>query len=317
MAQQSRIVRRATRAASALLCCWLFAACHPAPARAQLLMKEPPEELRVLDRVQKPGERIRLDLRFTDSRGRGTTLAKYFNQGKPVVLSLVYYDCPMICPLTMERLQDRLNAVPFIAGEDFYSLVVSFDHTNTTQQAATNKRLWHAGYKYDGKPGVEEGWEFFTSDINSVAMLAADVGFPYRYIPEAGEYAHGSAIVILTPEGVISRYLDGLGQDGQELRLALLEASEGKIARTWADFFLHRCFQWNASKNSYTLHAFRVMQLGAILTATAVATLLVGLKAGERARNFRRAKALLASGHPSLSPAASAPNTRHAMGQQP
>ena len=309
---QSGLGSRGVLAAAAMLL-----ASWASPATAQLLMKEPPEELRGIDLVQKPGERVRQELQFTDSKGRLVALSKYFNRGKPVVLALVYYDCPMICPLTLERLQDRLNGMPFIAGEDFYALTVSFDHTNTTQQAATNKRVWHAGYKFDGKPGVEEGWEFFTSDINSVAMLAADVGFPYRYIPESGEYSHGSAIVVLTPEGVISRYLDGLGEDGQELRLALLEASEGKIARNWADFFLHRCFQWSASKNTYTLHAFRVMQFGGILTATAVATLLVGLKAGERARNFRRVKELSAAGHPLLSGAQTNTPSGQAMGQQP
>jgi protein SCO1 len=123
-------------------------------------------------------------------------------------------------------------------------------------------------------------------------MLASAVGFPYRFIESSGEYAHGSALIVLTPDGRVSRYLNGIqppGEGGQELRLALLEASEGKIASSLADFFLHRCFRWNPDKNSYTLHAFRVMQIGAILTAAGVATLLLALKAGERARAVHRA----------------------------
>lgn len=261
------------------------------PARAQILMPEPPEELQI-DLVQKPGEQVPLDLQFTDSTGALVPLGKYFNQSKPVVLALVYYGCPQLCPLTLERLQDRLNDVTYDLGDDFYTLVVSFDHTNTTAQAASAKQAYLTGYKNTGDKAAAAGWEFFTSDAGSVRRLADSVGFPFKYIPESGQYSHGSALVVLTPEGRISRYLNGLqptGEGGSELRLALLEASEGKIAKGFADFFLHRCFQWNPAKNAYTLEAFRVMQIGAILTAAAVATLLVALKAGERARAIRRA----------------------------
>jgi protein SCO1 len=291
--QQRQMAEKGRRSsAAALLCSLLCAFCSlPArPAAAQLLTEEP-EELRGLDLEQKSGAQLPLELEFTDSRGEKTSLAKYFNQKKPVVLSLVYYDCPMICPLTLERLQERLNAIPYTVGEDYFALVISFDHTNTTQQAATDKATYLLGYNKPRTPAVEAGWEFFTSDRTAVRALADSVGFKYRFIPESGEYAHGSATIILTPDGKVARYLDGLGADPQELRIALLEASEGRIAKGLADFFLHRCFIWNPYKNSYTLQAFRVMQIGAVLTATGVATLLVGLKAGERARELRRGRA--------------------------
>jgi protein SCO1 len=281
-----------------LLCSLLLALCHVllAPATAQVLMKEPPEELRGVGLDQKPGAQVPLNLQFTSSTGRLVKLESYFNQGKPVVLSLVYYDCPMICPLTLERLQERLNAVAYTVGSDFTMLVISFDPTNTTQQAANQKLTYLTGYNKPLTPEVEAGWEYFTSDVSNVRMLASSVGFHYNYIPESGEYAHGSALIVLTPDGRVSRYLDGLGSDGHELRLALLEASEGKIAKGLADFFLHRCFKWDPNKNSYTLHAFRVMQMGGILTAAAVFTLLVGLRAGERARAAKRAAAATVEG---------------------
>jgi len=262
-----------------------------APVRAQVIQKDPPAVLQGLYLVQKPGEKIPLDLEFTDSTGAKVSLAKYFNDGhKPVVLALVYYNCPMMCPLVLTRLQERLNGINYRVGEDFNVVVISFDPLNTTRMAAENKAAYLAGYTSNG-PAAAKGWTFHTSEPVAVRKLADAVGFPYKYIPESGQYAHPAALTILTPDGRISGYIDGLGQDKGELRLALLQASEGKIAKGLADFFLTGCYRYNAHTGTYTLQATRVMQIGGFLTVTAVVTLLVGMRAAERARKFRLQRA--------------------------
>ncbi|MEX2218383.1 MAG: SCO family protein [Phycisphaerales bacterium] len=260
-----------------------------APAPAQVIMKEPPAPLKDLDLIQKPGERIPLDLEFTDSSGRAVKLGQYFNQGKPVVLALVYYNCPMMCPLMLSRLQERLNGIPYALGEDFGVVVISFDPRNTPKMAAENKAAYLAGYNKN-QAIADRGWTFHVSGPINARKLADAVGFPYRYVEETGEYAHGAALTVLTPDGRISGYLDGLGQDKGELRIALLQASEGRIAKTLADFFLHRCYRYDPASGSYTIQAFRVMQIGGFLTVMAVATMLAALRAGERARTMLRAR---------------------------
>lgn len=260
-----------------------------APAGAQVIQKDLPDQLKGLELKQKLGEQVPLDLQFTDSTGKKVALGSYFKPGKPVVLALVYYNCPMMCPLTLSRIQDRLNAISYTAGEDFNVVIISFDPLNTTKMAAEAKETYLGGYT-KRTPASDAGWTFHTSDPVSVKKLADGVGFPFRFMEESGQYAHPAVLTILTPEGRVSGYLDGLGSDGGELRLALLQASEGKIAKGIADFFLHRCYRFDSSTGKYTIQAFRVMQLGGLITAMAIATLLVALRAGERARKMRLEK---------------------------
>jgi protein SCO1 len=274
------------RVCQALLIAALLAA---APLRAQVLSRELPEPVRELELEQRLGERVPLDLEFTDSTGARVQLGRYFKQGRPVVVVMVYYNCPLICPLTLERLQKVLNSVNFTVGDDFNVVVVSFDTRNTTQMAAENKAAYLIGYNRPKTPEVLAGWEFHTSTMLSARSLAEAIGFRYRFIPETGEYSHPATFVVLTPEGVISRYLSGLDPDAREMRLALLEASQGKIAQSISDFFLHLCFRWDPTTGAYGLHAMRVMQITGFLTVAALGTLLAALKAGERARAWRQA----------------------------
>jgi protein SCO1/2 len=263
-----------------------------APAPAQVIQNEPPAPLQGLDLVKKLGEKAPLELEFTDSTGAKVKLGQYFNQkspsgvAKPVVLALVYYNCPMMCPLVLSRIQERLNGINYLVGDDFNVVVVSFDPTNTTKMAADNKAAYLAGYNKDQKKG-EAGWTFHTSEPVAVRRLADAVGFPYRFVPETGQYAHPAALTVLTPDGRVSGYIDGMSQDGGELKLALLQASEGKIAKGIGDFFLHKCYRYDPNTGAYSIQATRVMQIGGFLTVAAVVTLLAGLRAAERARRYR------------------------------
>jgi protein SCO1 len=258
-------------------------------APAQVLMREVPAPAQGVDLIQRLGERVPLDIELTNSRGETVQLSKYFNQRKPVMLVMVYYNCPLICPLTLERLQDTLNALPYTVGDDFNVLVVSFDTRNTWQMAAENKAAYLAGYGRARTPSVVEGWEFHTSTLENARRLSEAIGFKYKLIPETGEYSHPSTFVIMTPGGMISRYVSGIEPDSREVRLALLEASEGRIAQSISDFFLHLCFRWDPNAGAYSLHAMRVMQMTGLLTVLGLITLVAALKAGERARAWRRA----------------------------
>lgn len=280
-----------------------------AAASGQLITKEEPEEVRGVDVVPRLGERVPLDLPLTDSTGKTVTLGAYFNQDKPVVLALVYYNCPMICPLVLTRLQERLNAVPYTVGDDFNVVVVSFDPTNTTAMAAEAKATYLLGYNKPRTPSVEAGWTFHTATASDARVLAEAVGFRYRYIEESGQYAHPSVLTVLTSDGRVSRYVSGLEPEPNDLRLALLEASEGKIAQGLGDFFLHRCFIWDPKTGKYTLHAWRLMQMGALLTVAALGTLIAALRMGDRARAAARTTKAM-EGSPGVPGAA-------AMGQTP
>jgi protein SCO1/2 len=282
-------------------------------ASAQLASKDPPPELQGLELDQHPGAQAPADLVFTRSDGTPVKLGDYFNRGRPVVLSLVYFKCPMICPLTLTRLTERLNGVGaagYEIGKDYDVVVISFDHRDTARDAQIMRDAYALELKQERSDLLKSGFTFHTSDVSNVRLLASAVGFNYRFIPESGQFAHASALVVLTPEGKVARYLDGLSGDGKELRMALLEASQGKVSKGLADFFLHKCYIWDPKTGKYTISAFRLMQAGGFLTATAIAVLVVGLRAGERARAHRRERSSRAS-----SRAAEATPPAHAMGQ--
>jgi protein SCO1 len=260
-------------------------------ATAQIISKELPKEFQGVDLVSKLGEQVPLDLQFTSGEGKKVELRKYFRPNRPVVLALVYFRCPMTCPLVLEKLQQGINGLSYIVGEDFNTVVVSFDPTETAETAAQNKLLYLGGYSKPVTPVVRNGWDFLVSPDSAASTLAQSVGFHYKLVPESGQYSHPNALIVLTPEGKVARYISGLDYTPQDLRLALLEASEGKIAQSMGDFFLHLCFRFDASTGKYTVRAFRVMQLGGILTAVSLATLITGLRASERLKRHRLAAA--------------------------
>ncbi len=257
------------------------------PAPAQLNPKEPPEAIRGMEVTERLGAQVPLDLEFTDWTGRAVKLSKYFSTGKPVMLVLGYYDCPMVCPLIAERLLESLNKLDYTVGKDFNVVYISFDPDNTTQAAAEFRRNAVDGYQRGRSAQIEAGWAFHTSRPGPMKSLADAVGYEYRYLEESGEYSHPVALVFLSGDGIVSRYIYGFDYDPRDVKLSLMEASRGAIARSIGDRLLWFCFHYDASTGKYTLAAFRVMQAGALITATAVGLLIVGLRASERARRRR------------------------------
>ena len=270
-----------------------FAAALPfaLTASAQIIMKDPPPEAQDVGLVSKLGEQVPLDLEFVNGEGKNVKFRDYFKAGKPVVLTLMYYRCPMVCPLVLERLQQGMNGLPYIVGEDYTSVVLSFDPTETSKTAAEAKVQYLGGYAKPVTPVVKAGWDFLVCPSSNVRVLANAVGFNYKYIDEAGQYSHPVSLIVLTPEGKVARYVSGMDYTPEDLRMALLEASKGKIASSIGDWFRHTCYVYNDKTGKYTMRAMNVMRIGGFLTVAALGTLIAGLKAGERLRAMRRSRA--------------------------
>jgi protein SCO1 len=280
-----------TRRVLALMAGAVAALCvQAAPALGQTFPNKDPEDLKGVGLESKTGAMVPLSVPIVDSTGKTVPLSTYFNQGKPVVLALVYYNCPMICPLVLARLQERLNGLAYTVGDDFNVVVISFDPTNTTKMAADNKAVYLAGYDKPLTKSVEAGWTFHTAGASEARQIAEAVGFKYHYIEESGQYAHPAVLTVLTSDGRVSGYVSGLEPEPNDLRVALLEASQGKIAKGIGDFFLHTCYRYDPRTGKYSLQATRVMQMGGLVTVSAIAALIAALRAGERARAARKEK---------------------------
>lgn len=264
-------------AAAALLAVLSFA------AQAQLNPKEPPKEIQGVGVTEKLGEAIDLSLVFTTAEGEDAQLKRWFDGSKPVVLALVYYDCPIVCSTVLTKLLACFNELGFTVGEDFNAVVVSFDPTEGTPLAASVKAERLAGYTRPLTPEVREGWAFLTGTTANSRQLANQVGFGFKQIA-GGEFSHSVSIMILSPEGRVSRYIHGFDYPPRDVELSLLDATDGKIAKSLGQILMHFCYRFDPTAGVYSLQAFRVMQIGGGVTVVALAALIGGLVAWERRR---------------------------------
>jgi len=175
---------------------------------------------------QRVGEQIPLNIPLVDETGRQVQLQDYFNDGKPVVLALAYYECPLLCGETLNGMLEVFNELDFTIGEDYTVVIVSFDPGETPDLAANKKNRFMKAY---GRDDAAQDWHFLTGPAESSLAIANAAGYGYEYVPESDEYAHASAIMALTPEGKINRYFFGVQFPPKELRYALLSASDGAI----------------------------------------------------------------------------------------
>lgn len=287
-----------------------FAACALGPASATRADDgdEPdlrPAPARGLELQNKLGASVPRDLTFTDSTGRQIKLGDYFPRrapgesgpGRPVVMTMVYYQCPVMCPTLMEKLTDALNKLEFTVGSEYDVLVVSFDSRDTAEEASRQKAAQLLYYARPTDDSIRAGWNYIVSQPENFRVLADTVGFPYRYLPSAGEYAHGPVVLVMTPEGRVSRYFTAFEEPAQlvkDMRFALMEASGGRIGSTFDKLFLW-CYHWNPEDGTYSLQAMRVMQVGGALSMLAVGSTIGTLLVQER-RKRRRAGAAESSG---------------------
>ena len=210
---------------------------------------------------QRLDAQVPLNLTFTDEGGKQVKLGDYFH-GKPVILVLAYYRCPMLCTLVLNQLADSMQKIPFVLSRDFNVITVSIDPRETPELAAA-KRL-HYLERY-GHPQAAEGWHFLTGKQDQIARLAEVVGFRYVYDAPADQFIHPSGIMVLTPLGKVSHYLFGIDYPGRDLRLALVEASANKIG-TPAEQVLLYCFHYDPAAGKYTLAVINLVRVGGVLT---------------------------------------------------
>ena len=228
-----------------------------------------PPVLRNVGIDQKLNQQVPLDLPFRDEAGDVVRLGDYFGS-KPVILILVYYECPMLCSTALNGLLESLKELKFDVGKQFDVLTVSFDPTEKPSLAAAKKALYVGTY---GRPGAADGWHFLTGDQDSIHRLTEAVGFRYNYDPSIKQYVHATGLIVLTPQGRIARYFYGIQYPAGNLRLGLVEASQGKIGSP-VDAVLLYCCQYDPETGKYSLIIARILKIGAAVTVLSLGGLL-------------------------------------------
>ncbi len=235
---------------------------QPAPVQPSLSMQDSslkpvlPGALQGVGIDQRLDQQIPLDLVFRDEAGRAVPLSTFFQTGKPVVLALVYYRCPMLCTQILNGLESSLKAVSFNPGQDFEILSVSFDPKDTPELAASKKQMYLRRY---GRPNTANGWHFLTGDQPNIKALTDAAGFHYKYDPATDQFAHASGVLILTPGGRISRYFYGVEYAPRDVRLGLVEASQNKIGSP-VDQILLFCYHYDPATGKYGAIAVNIVR---------------------------------------------------------
>jgi protein SCO1/2 len=236
-----------------------------------------PDILKDVGIDQKLNEKIPLDLSFRDEQGNSVLLSQFFGQ-KPVIISLAYYNCPMLCTQVLNGLEQGLKGLSMDAGNQFNVLTISIDPSEKPPLASAKHDLYTGIY---GHPGAAEGWHFLTGDEPQIKALTSALGFRYVYDPETKQFAHASAIMILTSDGRISRFLFGIQYRSRDLRLGLVEASAGKIG-TPLDEILLFCYHYDPVTGKYGLLISRVIKAAGLLTVLAIGIMVFFLRRGEQ-----------------------------------
>ena len=226
---------------------------------------------------QKLDQQLPLDLVFRDESGQSVKLGQYFGK-KPVVLALVYYDCPMLCTQVLNGMATSFRVRPFQIGKEYEVVTVSFDPRETSALAASKKQVYVNYLPERMHAGANEGWHFLTGDQQSIAQLTDAVGFRYHYDEATKQFAHASGIMVATPQGKLSRYFYGVDYSARDLLLGLIESSENKIG-TPVDQLLLYCYHYDPASGKYGAAVMKIMRIGGVLTVLSIITMLLALKA--------------------------------------
>jgi protein SCO1/2 len=229
-----------------------------------------PPILRDVDFAQRIGAQLPLDTPLRDDRGRTVTLREYFGGGKPVVLVPAYYRCPQLCGLVQNGVVSALRALSLDVGRDFHVVTFSFDPSEPTELAAGKKTTMLDAYR---RRGAEDGFHFLTGDAEAIRRLTEAIGFRWAYDDARREFAHASGLVVATPGGTVSHYLYGVEFAPRDLRLALVEASAGRLGSA-VDRLMLFCFMYDPSTGRYSRLALGAVRAGAVAT---VLLLVVGV----------------------------------------
>ena len=238
-----------------------FPAGYSDPQRPGTVSTQTIPQLKDVSFKQRLNERLPLDASFTDETGRRVTLGEYFGR-TPVLLAFVYYQCPMLCTQVMNGISSALKVMPFAAGEDFDVVLVSFDPRDTPAIAAEKKR---AHLEYWSTERDAAAWHLLTGDEASIRRVTSAAGFTYQWDERTGQFAHVSGILVVTPEGRLSRYFYGVEYSPKELRLALVESGQGRIGSAIDELLLY-CFHYDPESGRYGLVVMNLVRLGGVLT---------------------------------------------------
>ena len=241
-----------------------------------------PAIARGVDLKQKLSAQIPLDLVFKDETGQTVPLRTYFGD-KPVLLSLVYFKCASVCPMSMRETTLALSRLPLKPGTDYNVLVVSFDPQDTPAIAAEQKLQYSQDFH---KAGFGDGFHFLTGSQGSIAKLTDAVGWKYVWDERTKQFAHAAGIMIATPDGKLSRYIYGIAYASQDIRMALVEAGRHKIGSP-ADYILLFCFHWDEQQGKYTLVITNVLKLAAGLTVLLLGGLIFTFMRTEKKQQQR------------------------------
>jgi protein SCO1 len=281
----------------ALVACLLVpaaASAEPVAPGEQVERKDPtPRGLEKVDVAEHLGADLPRALAFKDELGRPVRLGDYFDGKRPVVLTFNYSNCPMLCSLMLNGFVSGLRDIDFVPGKEFRIVTVSIDPSETTERARETKNRYVRAL---GKPEAKEGWHFLTTDEATVAAYARALGFGYFYNEERKEYAHPSAMAVASPDGKIVRYLYGIEYPKSSLRLALLEASQGKIGNPFDRLVLY-CFHYDSAAGKYAPKAANIMRVGGAISVLALLGFLIVLFRAE----LKKRKAELSPANPAES----------------
>lgn len=281
-----------TRRAPAVLIALVALLAASAPAWAQrgaMALSETEEKAppaipyRFADQVgvfEQLGERVDPDAEFTDSDGRTVRIGDYLGQGKPVALTFVYHSCPMLCSMVLDGQMKAIRDADFAPGQDYTAIAVSMDPRDTPARADSAKAAYVARMDGERAAQAEAGWHFLTGEPREIGRLAEDVGFGFAFDRVTGEFAHNAVMILLSPEGVVTRYLYGLSYAGPTYRLGLVEAGEGTVGSS-LDRLLLACYQYDADAQSYTPYLMGIMRIAGGLVVLLLAIGLVAFWRGE------------------------------------
>jgi protein SCO1/2 len=236
-----------------------------------------PQVLREIGFDQNIDQRVPLDTTFRDEAGATVRLGDFFGR-KPVVMVFAYYDCPMLCTQVINGLSSALGVMSLNPGKDFEIVTVSFNPRDTPAAAAAKKAVYLDRYK---RPGAAEGWHFLTGDQPQIDRLTKAAGFRYAWDAETKQYAHPSGVIVLTPDGRLSKYLFGIEYGPRDLRFGIVEASAGKVG-TMADALLLYCYHYDPMTGRYGLVIMRTIRIAGAATVLALGAFIVVMVRRER-----------------------------------
>ena len=236
-----------------------------------------------IDIEEKLGGQLPLDVRMATSEGDSVTIRELIEDGKPVLLNPLYYECPMLCGLVIEGVFKAIDEVEWKPGKDYTVISFSIDPLETHDVAARHKQKYLSQLE-DSK--AEDGWYFLTGPQSSISALAQSVGFNYKEIEQTGEYAHTASVMFVSPLGMVTRYLYGIQFNEFDVRSALFEAADGKIGNTVTKVLMY-CYQYDPDSGSYVPVAQNIMKVGGVLTLIFLGLLLIPFWIREKRKKLK------------------------------